>query len=321
MNSDDQPDEIGAPAAATTNAVVTALENCALPVTSVDVSTLLATPWSRFWARSFDFILWLCLLDFPIAWYAPGALEHGFALITYLATLPLMILLDAVVYSFCRNTPGKSMAGIRVLNEGGTKVGFGRYLNRNFQVYLRGLALGSFIAVFTMLYSYSKLREHETLSWDQKTETRVLQVRSGWWRCWLVAFLCIGILGGLGYFATLMKSPEAQIRFAVIAVNIDTPKMIDEFTRFDGVQALPDLAMQYNFTILSEDADEADQEYREKFEAEMRKQVENTICLSDDLKPFRAFGTTFRYRFSNRLGGLITVISIRSSECGTLSTH
>jgi len=322
MNSDNQITAIGAPVAATTNAVTIALENCELPVTTVDVSPELATPWPRYWARSFDYVLWLCLLVFPIAWYAPGAFENGFALITYLATLPLVMLLDATVYSLCGNTPGKAMAGIRVLNEDGTKAAFARYLYRNFQVYLRGMALGiTFIAVFTMIYSYSKLRAHETLSWDQKTETGVFRVRLGWWRSWLVACLCFGIFGGLAYIGLLMKSPENQIRFGVAAVNIDTPKMIDEITRLDGAQALPDRAMQYNFTILSEDADDVDQEYRKAFEAEMQKQVEKTICLSDDLKPFRDLGTTFHYRFSNRFGGLIAVVSVRSNECTTPATR
>ena len=302
MNSDDQPDAIGAPVAATT----------------VGVSTPLATSWSRYWARSLDFILWLCLLDFPIGWYAPRAFESRFALISYLATLPFVILLDAGVYSLCGNTPGKSLAGIRVLNEDGTKVGFARYLNRNFQVYLRGMALGvAFVSLFTLIYSYSRLRAHETLSWDEKTETRVFQIRSGWWHSWLVACLNLGILGGLTLLQIAMKSPESQIRFAVAAVNIGTPKMVDEITRLDGAQALPGLAMQYNFTILSEDADEVDPEYREAFEAEMHKQLEKTICLSDELEPFRALGATFRYRYANRLGGLITAFSIRSSECTT----
>jgi hypothetical protein len=115
------------------------------------------------------------------------------------------------------------------------------------------MALGiAFISLFTMIYSYSKLRAHETLSWDEKTETRVFQVRSGWWRSWLVACLYVGIFGGLAYFGILMKSPETKIRFAVAAVNVDTPKMVDEITRLDGAQALPGRAMQYNFTILSE---------------------------------------------------------------------
>jgi hypothetical protein len=214
------------------------------------------------------------------------------------------------------------MAGLRVLDESGTRIEFVRYLNRNFKLYLRGLALGiSIITFFTLISAYRTVAAEQQLSWDRNTRTHVLQVRPNWWRSWLVACLYVGITSGLIYLGVIMKSPEAIVRVGVAAVNATAPTMVDEETRFDGAEALPGLTVQYDFTLLTEAADNVDQAYTEAFEGEMRKSVKNIICTSDEIKPFREIGTTLRYRFSNRYGGLVGLISISPSECTQVSKH
>jgi len=88
-----------------------------------------------------------------------------------------------------------------------------------------------------------------------------------------------------------------MIRFGVKAANIGAPNMVDEDTRFEGAEALPGNVIQYNFTMLTETSDAMDED------------------KSDEVKPLRDIGATFRYRYSNRYGGLIALISISSSEC------
>jgi hypothetical protein len=155
----------------------------------------------------------------------------------------------------------------------------------------------------------------ETLSWDEKFETRVFQLRTGWWRPYLAACLYIGIIAIAIYLRGVTSSPEGLIRVGAAAANVGTPKMIDETTRLDSAEPVPGRAIQYNYTILSDTADDINQEFKEGFDTAMREPLKDQICSSDDVKPLRDIGTTFRYRYSNRYGGLIALISIPSSEC------
>lgn len=285
-------------------------------VNEIDIPTQLAGPWSRYWARGFDFMLWIFLVSLPIAWYVPTAFSGPKILITYLVILALSVILDALFYSVCGNTPGKRVAGIRVLDESGNKVAFERYLKRNVQLYIRGLGLGiAIVSLFTLFSAYHKLVAQETLSWDEKFETRVFQLRTGWWRPYLAACLYVGIIAITIYLRGVTSSPEGLIRVGAAAANVGTPKMIDETTRLDSAEPVPGRAIQYNYTILSDTADDINQEFKEGFDTAMREPLKDQICSSDDVKPLRDIGTTFRYRYSNRYGGLIALISIPSSEC------
>jgi uncharacterized RDD family membrane protein YckC len=285
-------------------------------VNEIGIPTQLAGPWSRYWARGFDFMLWLFLVSLPIGWYVPAAFSGAKILIAYLVILALSVILDALIYSVCGNTPGKWVAGIRVLDESGNKVAFERYLKRNVQVYIRGIGLGiAIVSLFTLYSAYQQLVAQETLSWDEKFETRVFQLRTGWWRSYLAACLYIGMVAITIYLRGVTSSPEGLIRVGAAAANIGTPKMIDETTRLDSAEPGPGRAIQYNYTILSDAADDINQEFKEGFETAMRKPLKDQICSSDDVKPLRDIGTTFRYRYSNRYGGLIALISIPSSEC------
>jgi len=281
----------------------------------------LARPWPRYWARMFDVLIWSSLLVVSaVIWLpAPVAESFGYAngQLAYLAVLPFAMVLDSIVYSLCGNTPGKWLGGIRVLDAGGAKIKFWPHLKREFTVYVRGLGLGiGIVSLFTLISAYRKSAANEVLSWDRELQTGAFQVRSGWWRLYLVACLYIACLGGLVYLGTTMKSPDAAIRIAVAGANLMTPKMIDEDTRFDGAQALPGGTAQFNFTVLSASADTTDSEaLRNSYQGEIREAIKKSLCSSDDMKELRDMDATFKYRYSNKDGGLIALISISSSEC------
>ena len=62
---------------------------------------------------------------------------------------------------------------------------------------------------------------------------------------------------------TSCKSPEApaqknQVERLASSINFKCPLMVDEDTRMDSVQILPDSTFQYNYTLVNADKDKLD---------------------------------------------------------------
>ena len=72
--------------------------------------------------------------------------------------LPIALAVDALLYRVVGNTPGKALLGLRVGTLDGKPLSLGQYLNRNFSVWVSGLALGfPLINLFTMAYQSRRL--------------------------------------------------------------------------------------------------------------------------------------------------------------------
>jgi uncharacterized RDD family membrane protein YckC len=125
------------------------------------VPTILARPWPRYWARMLDVFLFLLLVAIPVAALFPvfyaNVTHVADGQLLYLLGLPFAMVLDAIVYLLCGNTPGKWLGGIRVLDVNGRKVGFTQYLKRDFMVYFLALGFGiGLVALFTLISSHKK---------------------------------------------------------------------------------------------------------------------------------------------------------------------
>jgi len=305
--------------------VRTAADAVSLPANlqSEAIVAQLARPWPRYWARSFDVFLWTILLAIIFAAVSPKAFDavsgEGKGQVLSVLLLPFAMLLDAIIYSALQNTPGKWLSGIRVLSIRGEQVPFRQYLIRNFKVYLRGLGAGiGIVALFTLLSSYRKADKNQLISWDTELETRAFQLRSGWWRPYTVAILYLATFAGLTYLGLRQSdpSPEQQLRDDIAASNKGLPKMIDEDTRFDRVEALPGLAVQYDYTLTKLEAASLDKQLLDsQLQGDMRTNVKTSLCSSADLKKFRDMGSTFQYQYRDKNGEILGVIRILSSEC------
>lgn len=152
----------------------------------------LATPWSRFFARIFD-MWWETLL---IAFILVAVLGHfsaslvdewiigprANALFGFLC-LPIALVLDALLYRFVGNTPGKALLGLKVGTLDGKSLSLAQYLNRNFSMWASGLALGfPLINLFTMANQLRRLGKRQQASYDEPTGFRVRSKPSGWVR-------------------------------------------------------------------------------------------------------------------------------------------
>jgi uncharacterized RDD family membrane protein YckC len=154
-----------------------------LPAPEPAVAATPAGPWPRFVARKIDLSINLILLGGVIGMVRPSvipsdALNHlGATLLLGLLSLPFAMILDAVVYSVFGNTPGKWLAGIRVMRFDKSSVPFATYLRRNFGVYWSGLGANvPLVTLITLLSAHDKASRGEAQSWDEAAGTRAYKV-------------------------------------------------------------------------------------------------------------------------------------------------
>lgn len=77
--------------------------------------------------------------------------------------------------------------------------------------------------------------------------------------------LCLAMIGAVIGLTVMpsCKSPEApvyksQVERLAASINFKCPFLVDEDTRMDSVQILPDSTFQYNYTLINQDKDKLD---------------------------------------------------------------
>jgi RDD family protein len=178
----------------------------------------IARPWPRFWARSVDLGLGVCICSLLLGTVMGPLMLAGMQnpiLQVFFGSLLLAVALclDAACYAGCGNTPGKWLVGIQVLEASGRPLTFVEYLYRNMGVMLRGLALGApFVNWLTLIYCYRKSNRGELLDWDAKRNSRPFRVRSDPWRLYagVGALFVIAILFTLPYLIPAIRNAMAN---------------------------------------------------------------------------------------------------------------
>lgn len=147
----------------------------------------LATPWPRFFARTFDvwwevlavssvigLVLGACvpnLLTQVLSWADGGVISR---VLWGSACLPLVLIVDAVIYGIAGNTPGKALLALRVTSQTDKRLGFREYLARNFSLWTRGYALGCpILNLCTMGNQYDRVYTGRPASYDDAPGYRV----------------------------------------------------------------------------------------------------------------------------------------------------
>ncbi|MCH8685679.1 RDD family protein [Pedomonas mirosovicensis] len=152
-----------------------------------------ADAWQRFWARSFDIYLFTVAGVFLVAQTPQAWLEHEIfttlvgQIITDLLFLPIALFLDAIVYACFGTTPGKALAGLKLLTTHGDRLTLSQVIRRNLQIYIFGLGLGlPIIMLYCLWQRYSELSGWQFTRYDTALDTRVWSTGSDW-RIFLVA--------------------------------------------------------------------------------------------------------------------------------------
>jgi len=150
-----------------------------LPASTASESVLAladAGPWRRFFARLVDFLVLGFATGYAVAlvlssvnpafayWIAKPGSEYVFG---WLVT-PLVLLVEAAVFSIIGTTLGKGLLGVRVVTIHGVRPTWRQYLRRLWGVYWYGLAIGfPLINLFAMARQRGHLLEGRQTTYDQ----------------------------------------------------------------------------------------------------------------------------------------------------------
>jgi len=296
----------------------------------------LAAPWPRYWARCLDLLVWTTALfavlvalvrsgDIQLQIFQPGGLfagPGGDQLLAW-AILPLAIIVDAITYSLFGNTPGKCLAGIKVLDVGGRRLTLGGYLQRNFGMYLNGFGTGfPFVALFTLVSSHRRAVRGELMSWDQSSNARAFAMSTAAGRTWLTAIAYIALTAALGIVGAQQKSvtpppvesPEQQLQEAATSVNRKTPVMVDNETRLDRAEAGPGLLFTYHYTLMNIRKAAVDPgRLDEVVRGTMRETLRSKVCTS--LKSMLDLNATIRYHYLDEDGADLVTLAFSQADC------
>lgn len=159
-------------------------------------------PWVRYWARTFDFLLFGMFAGIVLELVYPKALDlPGTAL--GIVLMPAFIFVEAAMFAVAGTTPFKALLNVRVRNHEGRKLSYAEALRRSFSVWLRGLGMGiPVVTLVTNITAYKRLSDSGVTSWDSDGGFTVSHRKIGVWRL-LVLLACFG-----GFIALLVIGEE-----------------------------------------------------------------------------------------------------------------
>ena len=106
-------------------------------------------------------------------------------------------------------------------------------------------------------------------------------------------------------------SPEAKLKALADRINKEGKKLVDEATRLEGAEALPNRTLVYNYSLCTKTASEIP---ADALDQAVRPNVLKTYRSHPDMKFFRDNGVTLKYRYRDKNGELIGDISVGPND-------
>ena len=298
----------------------------------------LATPWRRYWARSLDMTMAMFLAAVSIGTIRPVLLSRanvfmgqGWAILPLL--FPLSLVIDTVIYWALGNTPGKAIAGIKVLQDGGRgTLRAAAYLGRNFGVYFFGLGLGlPIVSLVTLIMSYRRAEAGKAATWERLSGSRVYAFFPAEARTWVTAATYVIAATALFEFGVHSQYNRArytaghpppsilqqELTEAANRVNAGAPRMIDSITRLDGAQAGPGPLFTYEYTLTNLRVWQLSSRTLQILRWRLSSNVHQAVCRGGALKPLFRTGTRVRIEYRDRDGQELVMVSLSSADCGS----
>ena len=220
---------------------------------------------------------------------------------------------------FLGTTPGKFLLNIHFSLKDDKKIKFTQALSRSFKVWWRGLGIGiPIITLGTLITCYKNLKKMGETHWDRNGGFVVEHGEISLVRVILVVFLFIITIGlsvplyqnvgqRIDYDLGLNEGFKKQFQ--------DLPKMIDELTRLDRVEAY-DGEIYYKHSILLDDDQKINYSIVEQV-------VKKNACSNEGIISFLEEPTLrlinnegrVHYHYIEEMSNKITKFSIEKSDC------
>ena len=156
-----------------------------------DKDYIRARPWIRFWARIFDYSLFIIALSYLMSYFNLGLGILSFY--SEMIAIFFWVFVEAALLATVGTTPGKWLLRVTVRDENHQKLTFSGALNRSFSVWWLGMGAGLPIVSFvTMIVAAVKLNNTGLTVWDRQSELHVFHNKVGLTRVLIVIlyFLC-----------------------------------------------------------------------------------------------------------------------------------
>lgn len=154
--------------------------------------------WPRAFARLFELSWQMPLvmtgLLMVLSSNAAGGLTGDLLpyLVIVFMSLPIALVLDALIAGIFGNTPVKAIIGVKAISSRGERLNFGKHLKRNIGVWTDGMALGLIpISLLTMFRQFKRVSGRRETIYDEKLHVRVRSGRFTGLRVVLVLLLMI----------------------------------------------------------------------------------------------------------------------------------
>ncbi len=295
---------------------------------------IIATPWQRFWARMLDLLLDGALVGITVGALRPSFLEERGLLSQLLLSVPSALLIDCLVYIVFGTTPGKAVAGIRVIDDrGGGRLTFGAYFKRSVEIYIYGFGLGlPFVSFVTLFRCYRKIADGETLSWDQYAESKVIARSTSWVRTSIVALIYLVLLAGVGVLerhdqleravreqqareVERHNHAEQELQSMAGDINKRGPMMVRPDNRFDSAHAGPGLMFTYEYTMTALRKSQLGAQNLDEFRQGEQDRLFQAACRGRLIYMFYT-AETLRAHYSDRDGAELGTAEVRRADCG-----
>ncbi len=148
-----------------------------------------AHPWTRYWARLFDYYIFGLI----IGTFSFGFLSKIPEIIISIFLIFLWVFFESLMLTAIGTTPGKSLFRIKITDSEGKHLDFSTSLTRSFNVWISGMGLGiPIISIFTLIFSYRKLKNEGATDWDRKL--KIIHYRLGPLRIILIVLIALAFL-------------------------------------------------------------------------------------------------------------------------------
>jgi GYF domain 2/RDD family len=296
-----------------------------------------ASPWRRYWARCLDISVSTFIVAVLVGALRPPLLARSSlgtmrGWIILLILLPLSLIMDTVIYWALGNSPGKAIAGIKVLEAGGRRrLSAPIHLRRNFGVYVFGLGLGlPLLSLIMLIWSYTRAAAAQASIWDRFCRSRVYALAGAGRRTWIAAG--VYVLGTLGLFAfglqqrqndskyTPARTPtpllQQELTQAANSVNATAPRMVDHIVRIDGAHVDPGSLFTYDYTVTNLRISLMSPATLGSFRSRLRGSVRAAVCRESALEALLRSGARVCFHYRDREGKDLARITVSSADCG-----
>jgi len=172
--------------------------------------------WPRAFARMLDLAWEISLVVGLLTYFVNSAsVDSGFGSpVFYLmlfVSLPIALLLDAIIAGLFGNTPFKAIIGVKAVTARGERLSLVKHIRRNIGVWTDGLGMGVLpMSLFTLTQQFKRVSGRREAIYDERLHARSHSSEYVGLRLLSLVLVTLGAVVGLGTYVHLTQKAPAE---------------------------------------------------------------------------------------------------------------